>query len=349
MPGKRRRISILACAVVATGLFPALSSAARAQSADDFFKKVGRLTMYVGSGAGGGYDEIARFVAIHLSRFIPGHPSIVVDDMPGAGGVVATNFVYNSAPRDGSVLLAGTSSSLGLPIYNSPVTHYDPRKFAWIGSTGKQQAICVAWKTTGVKTLDDAKRRVVTVSATAINEEPGAYPMMLNAMLGTKFKVISGYSTGGMPLAVEQGEVQGLCGYAWQTYQAIGSKWFVDKKVNILVQMGLEKNIDLPDVPLADSLVKNPDDKKVLDQVVLPDEIGRPFMAPPGTPSDRMAVYRRAFQAMLKDPQFLAEAKRLRIAIDPLDDAQIEALFAQAYAAPKAIHDSAATFAAQMD
>ncbi|HWG04135.1 MAG TPA: hypothetical protein VG271_03890, partial [Beijerinckiaceae bacterium] len=196
---------------------------------------------------------------------------------------------------------------------------------------------------------DDATKHVVTVSATAVNQGPGVYPSFLNALFGTKFKVIAGYSTGGIPLAVERGEVDGLCGFAWQSYQAVGSKWFVDDKVNILVQMGLAKNPDLPNVPLAIDLLKNPDDRAALELIVLPQEFGRPFVAPPGTPADRMAVYRQAFQAMVKDPQFLAEAKAQRIAIEPLDDKAIETLLARAYAAPKPIHDRAAVFVAQMD
>jgi tripartite-type tricarboxylate transporter receptor subunit TctC len=333
--------------IVAMALL-ALSGFARAQSAEDFFKKTSRLTMYVGSGAGGGYDQIARFVARNLSRFLPGHPSIVVENMPTAGGVEATNFLYNSAPRDGSVILADTNAALALPIYHSPVAHYDPRKFEWIGSTGKQQAICVTWKTSGIKTLADAMKHTVTVSATAVTQGPGVYPTILNALFGTKFKVIAGYSTGGMSLAVERGEVEGLCGYAWQSFKAVGSKWFVDKDANILVQMGLEKNPDLPDVPLAADLLANPVDKQVLDLIVAPQEFGRPFIAPPGTPADRMAIYRQAFQAMLKDPQFLAEAQKQRISIEPLDAKQIEAVLARAYATPKAIRDRAAVFAAQM-
>lgn len=349
MSKSRLAFSIVGRTLLIAATLPALTAFARAQSAEDFFKKAGQIRMYVGSGAGGGYDQIARLVARNLSRFLPGQPNIVVENMETAGGVQATNFLYNSAPKDGSVILADTNSALALPIYDSPVARYDPRKFEWIGSTGKQQAICVAWKTSGIKTLEDATKHVVTVSATAVNQGPGVYPSFLNALFGTKFKVIAGYSTGGMLLAVEQGEVEGLCGYAWQSYQAVGSKWFVDKKVNILVQTGLEKNPNLPDVPLADDLLKNPDDKKVLDLIVLPQEFGRPFIAPPGTPADRMAIYRQAFQAMLKDPEFLAEAKKQRIAIEPLDDKQIEALLTRAYTAPKNIHDRAAVFAAQMD
>lgn len=305
--------------------------------------------MYVGSGAGGGYDEIGRFVARNLSRFLPGQPPFVIENMPTAIGIEASNFLYNSAPRDGSAILADTNTALELPIYDSPVSHYDPRKFEWIGSTGKQQAICVTSKASGIATLQDAMEREVTVSTAAVNSGPGVYPVILNSLLGTKFKIIAGYSTNTEILAVDRHEVDGLCGYAWESYQTIGSKWFTDKSINILAQMGLSKSPDLPDVPLVEDLLKNPDDKAMLNLIVLPQEFGRPFLAPPGTPADRMAVYRRAFQAMIKDPQFLAEAKSLRIGIEPMDDKQIEALLTQAYAAPKAVHDRAAVFAAQMD
>jgi tripartite-type tricarboxylate transporter receptor subunit TctC len=349
MSKKGRALSLARRALIAAAMLPALVGVARAQSAEDFFKKAERLTMYVGSGAGGGYDDIARFVARNLSRFLPGHPTFVIENMPTAAGVQADNFLYNSAPKDGSAILASTNSALALPIYDSPVTHYDPRNFEWIGSTGKQQAICLTWKTSGIATLGDATKREVTVSATGVSAGPGVYPTILNAMFGTKFKVIAGYSTGTMPLAVERGEVDGLCGYAWQSFLANGSKWFADDKVNILVQMGLTKNPDLPDVPLARDLLNNEEDKAVLDLIVLPQEFGRPFIAPPGTPADRMAIYRQAFQAMVKDPQFLAEAKAQRVVIEAMDDKAIQALLTRAYTAPKAIHDRAAVFAAQMD
>ena len=349
MPKKRRTLSLLAQALIAAVALPILTGLARAQSAEDFFKKTEKLTMYVGSDAGGGYDQIARFVARNLSRFLPGQPNFVIENMPTATGVQASNFLYNSAPRDGSVILADTNSALALPIFDSPIAHYDPRKFEWIGSTGKQQAICVTWKTSGIKTLEDATKREVTVGATAVSVAPGVYPTILNTLFGTKFKVIAGYTSGGMLLAVENKEIDGICGYSWQSYQAVGSKWFADKDVNILVQMGLEKSPDLPDVPLADDLLKNPDDREVFDMILLPQEFGRPFIAPPGTPADRMAIYRQAFQAMVKDPQFLAEAKTQRIIIEPMDDKEIQALLTRAYSAPKNIHDRAAVFAAQMN
>lgn len=348
MSKNARKLSICGRALIAIAALPALTGLAQAQSAENFFKKANHLTMIVGSGAGGGYDTIARFVARHLSRFLPGQPKFVIKNMPTATGVQASNFLYNSAPKDGSVILADSNSALALPIYHSTVAHYDPRKFEWIGSTGKQQAICLTWKTSGIKTLDDARKHVVTVGATVVSAGPAVYPKILNAMLGTKFKVIAGYSTGTLKLAVERGEVDGLCGYAWQSYLASGSKWFADKKVNILLQMGLKKNPDLPNVPLANDLIKNPLDREVLNMIVLPQEFGRPFVAPPGTPADRMAIYRQAFQKMVKDPQFLADAKQHRIIIEPTTAKEIQALLTRVYSEPKDVYDRAAVFAAQM-
>jgi hypothetical protein len=182
-----------------------------------------------------------------------------------------------------------------------------------------------------------------------VSAGPGVYPKILNALFGTRFKVISGYDTGSMRLAVEKGEVEGICGLAWQTYKAISYDWIESKRLNVLVQLGLEKNAELPDVPLALDLLKNPDDRKVLELIVLPQEFGRPFLAPPGVPADRMALYRKAFGAVLKDAQFRAESAKQRLSIAPLDDRQIQALLDRAYAAPKSIHERAAVFSAEMN
>jgi predicted outer membrane repeat protein len=320
---------------------------AQAQSTDAFFKGTG-LSMYVGSGAGGGYDAVGRLVARHLSHYLPGTPNIVVKNMDGASGVTAANFMYNVAPKDGSAISAASNSALALAVYGSPVAKYDPRKFEWIGSTDKQTAICVTWNTVPVKSLEDATKREVTVSATGVSAGPGVYPKILNTLFGTKFKVISGYTTSTMRLALEKQEVDGICGLAWQTYKNVSPAWIQDKKINVIVQMGLAKSPELPDVPLAIDLLKNPIDKQVLQLIVLPQEFGRPFIAPPGVPADRMAAYRQAFQKVLKDPTFIADSAKQRMSIEPLDDKQIMALLDRAYAAPKDVHDRAAEFAAGM-
>jgi predicted outer membrane repeat protein len=347
MSSQRPRLRIVHRVVIAAVL-AVLPSLARGQSAEDFFKTAS-LSMYVGSGGGGGYDAIARLVARHMSRYLPGNPNFVIKNMPTAAGVASANFIYNSAPRDGSAILAAQNASLMLPLYNSPVAHYDPRKLEWIGSTDKQQAICVTWVTSPIKTLEDATKRDVPVAATGVSAGPGVYPKILNALFATKFKVISGYDTGSMRLAVEKGEVEGICGLAWQTYKAISFDWIENRKLNVLVQLGLEKNAELRDVPLAVDLLKDPDDRKVLELIVLPQEFGRPFVAPPGVPADRMAVYRKAFQAVLKDEQFRAESAKQRLSVEPLDDKQIQALLERAYAAPKPIHDRAAVFSTEMN
>lgn len=335
---------------ISGGLIAASASiggAAQAQSADAFFKSA-QLTMYVGSGVGGGYDVTARLVAHHLSRFLPGNPSFVIKNMDAASGVTESNYVYNIAPKDGSAISAATNSSLALPIYGSDVAKYDPRKFEWIGSTDKQTAICITWKGNGINTLDDAKKKEVTVSATGVSAGPGVYPKILNTMLGTKFKIISGYNTSTMRLALEKQEVDGICGLAWQTYKNVSPSWIEDKKINVLVQMGLEKLPELKDVPSAVDLIKDPIEKQVLEMIVLPQEFGRPFVAPPGVPADRMAVYRAAFKKMIADDQFKADTAKGRMSLNPLDDKQIEALLDRAYNAPKEVHDKAAVFAGDM-
>jgi predicted outer membrane repeat protein len=347
MPPECRRFRTIRRGLIAVVL-AVTPTMARGQPAKDFFKTA-TLSMYVGSGGGGGYDAIARLVARHMTRFLPGNPNFVIKNMPTAAGVASANFIYNSAPRDGSAILAAQNASLVLPLYDSPVAHYDPRKFEWIGSTDKQEAVCSTWITSPIKTLADATKRDVPVAATGVSAGPGVYPKILNALFGTRFKVISGYDTGSMRLAVEKGEVEGICGLAWQTYKAISYDWIENKKLNVLVQLGLEKNAELPDVPLAVDLLPDPDDRKVLELIVLPQEFGRPFLAPPGVPADRMAIYRQAFQAVLKDPQFLAESAKQRLSIEPLDDRQIVALLDRAYAAPKRIHDRAAVFSAEMN
>src|SRR3984893_17955729 len=325
-----------------------LPTMALGQSAEDFFKTAS-LSLCVGAGGGGEYDAIARLVARHMTRFLPGNPGFVIKNMPTAAGVASANFLYNSAPRDGSAILMAQNASLVLPLYDSPVAHYDPRKFEWIGSTDKQEGICTTSIARPIQTLAGATERDVPVAAPGVSAGPGVYPKILNALFGTRFKVISGYDTGSMRLAVEKGEVEGICGLAWQTYKAISFDWIENKKLNVLVQLGLQKNAELPDVPLAIDLLKDPDDRNVLELIVLPQEFGRPFVAPPGVPADRMAIYRKAFQAVLKDEQFRSESEKQRLSIAPLDDRQIQTLLARAYAAPKPIHDRAAVFSAEMN
>lgn len=322
----------------------AFAGAAHAQSVANFYKGKD-VTMYVGSGAGGGYDAYARVLSRHYGKYIPGHPSIVVKNMPGAAGLKATNYLYNVAPRDGSALLATFNTVILEPLYGLKKAQFDPRKMGWLGSIGKQTSTCITWHTSPVKTLAEAKKHQVLMGATAPNATPTIFPKLLNRFIGTKFKVVAGYSTKGLRLALERGEIQGICGLAWETHMAATPQWILDKKVNFLAQLVLDKSPHLPGVPMAINMIKNPRDKKVYELLVIPDEFGRPFVAPPGLPHDRLAALQTAFMETLKDKGYMADAKKTKQFIDPLTGAQIEALINRAYAYPKDIVAEAAVYA----
>jgi tripartite-type tricarboxylate transporter receptor subunit TctC len=321
----------------------ALTAPAHAQSPAEFYTK-NTLSIIVGSGAGGGYDVYARFFARYFSKYIPGHPTIVVKNQPGAGGLANMNYMYNTAPRDGSELSATFNTVALLPLYGDRSAKFDPRKFNWIGSIGKQQAVCVTWHTVPIKTLDDARKQEVLVSSTGRNSTPAIFPRILNALLGTKFKIVSGYSTTEMRLALEKGEVQGICGLAWQTLESSSPAWIQNNDLNVLVQMGLVKNKDLPDVPLAIDMLTKPEDKSFFKLAVLPGEFGRPFLAPPGVPPERSEALRKAFSETMKDPEFIAEGRKAKMTVDDLDGAQIENLLNEAYAAPQDVRDRVAKY-----
>lgn len=322
----------------------ALVSSADAQSAADFYSHT-PLSIIVGSGAGGGYDVYARLFARYYTKHIPGHPAIVVKNQPGAGGLTNMNYMAHTAPHDGSEIAATFNTIALMPLYGDRDAQFEPRKFGWIGSIGKQQAVCVTWKTTPVKSLNDAKTREVLVSSTGRNSTPAIFPRILNALFGTKFKIISGYSTSEMRLALEKGEVQGICGLAWQTLQSSSPAWIANNDLNVILQMGLVKDKDLPaSVPLALDLLTKPEDKTFFRLAVLPGEFGRPFAAPPGVPADRLAALRQAFDETMKDPEFIAEATKAKMVIDPLNGSQIQALLDEAYAAPQPIRDRVAKY-----
>lgn len=322
----------------------AVASAANAQTVADFYSHT-PLTLIVGSGVGGGYDLYARLFAPYYAKHIPGHPAIVVKNQPGAGGLANMNTMFHTAPRDGSTIAATFNTVALMPLFGDRDARFDPRQLNWLGSIGKQQAVCVTWKTVPVKTLDDAKKREVLVSSTGRNSTPAIFPRILNALFGTKFKVISGYSTSEMRLALEKGEVQGICGLAWQTLQSSSPAWIANTDLNLILQMGLVKDKDLPaSVPLALDLLTKPSDRAFFRLAVLPGEFGRPIAAPPGVSADRLAALRKAFDATMTDPDFVAEATKAKMIVDPLDGGQIQALLNEAYAAPRAVRARVAEY-----
>ena len=318
-------------------------SGAGAQSVEEFYKKT-QLSVYVGSGAGGGFDEIARVFSLHFARHLPGQPTPIVKNMPGAGGLLNVNFMYAQAPRDGSAIAAPFNTVFLLPLFGDPAAKFDARKFTWIGSLDKQTGTCVVWHTSDIKTLADASKREVQVGATGVNATPAIFSNMMNTLFGTRFKVISGYTTNEMRFALERGETEGVCGLAWQTYKAVQPGWIENKQIRPIAQMGLVKNRDLPDVPLAIDMLKDPVDRRVFELVVLPQEFGRPFIAPPGVPADRAAAMIKAFAQTLTDPAFIADAAKIRLSLDPLTGEEIMLLLDEAHGAPKDVIERAAKF-----
>jgi tripartite-type tricarboxylate transporter receptor subunit TctC len=313
-----------------------------AQTVEEFYRGKS-ITMLVGGGAGGGYDTYARVFARHLSRHIPGNPNIIAKNMPAAAGLAAASALYSAADKDGSTIAAFTNGAAMDPLFGNASARYDAQEFNWLGSIGKLQNVCATWHHSEVKTIAAARAREVIVAAAGATSNTVIVPKTLNALVGTKFKVIAGYDTGAdLTLAMERGEAEGVCGLSWSTIKASRPHWISDKLLNVIVQMGLTKLADLPDVPSALDLVTHVDSKQVLKLILIRQEAGRPFAAPPGVPADRLAALRRAFDATLADGEFRADADKAQLEIEPLTAGEIETFLALAYGAPKAIVQKAA-------
>lgn len=323
-------LRVLACAI------PACVLAAPAVAQDDLYKgKTVRIV--VGSGAGGGYDIYARLLARYLDRALPGAPAIVVQNMEGAASLTAANWAFRIAPKDGTVILATANAVLLEPLYGNAAADFETIRFEWIGSIGKQQQVCVTWHTSKARTIGDAQAAEFTVSATGATGGPAIWPRILNQMLGTRFKVIGGYSTSASRLAVERGEVDGICGLAWSTLKTSDPRWVSDKLINVLVQMGVKAQPELPTVPLLYDMVKSEEDRATLRLIFVPDEMGRPFGMPPGTPPQHVAAVRAAFRKIMTDPEFKAETAKRGLEVDPVFGEDMARLLGEAHAAPPAI------------
>jgi len=304
-----------------------------------------QIRMVIASGAGGGYDVYARFLARHLSRHIAGHPTIVSQNMPAASGLAATNWAYSAAaPRDGTVILATYNALLDDPLYGSPVARFDPLRFEAVGSIAKQQTVCATWHTSAIRTIAQARAQQVTVSATGSSGDRATMPRILNALVGTKFKVINGYGTTESMLAVERGEVDGMCGVSWSTLKVSNPDWVQNKRLNVMIQAGAKPQAGLMDVPLVVDLAASADDRALIELLFFPQEMGRPFVMPPDTPKELVSTIRRAFDATMKDPAFLAEAQKSLFDVDPLSGEEMEQILRRAYATPKALVQRAAEF-----
>ncbi len=293
------------------------------------------VTLYVGSEPGGGYDGDARVVARHLGRHIPGNPTIIVQNMPGARGLTSANNLYALARQDGTVMGILEREHL-IDAYLMPEgVRFDERKFSWIGSTGTEQGVALAWHTSAHKTLADVQRSTFVVGG---NSFSGLLPRIYNATIGTRFKIVTGYPGSGAVLeAMEKGEVEGIANFGASNLLAKRQDWLHDKKVSVLLQTGETRNAALPDVPLALDAARDPERRAVLELWLAPNEVARPFAMPPNVPPERLAAFRRGFMDLFGDKDFLADARKIGMVIEPRDGAAIDALIARLRALPPKI------------
>lgn len=344
MGGTRGALSGLALIGIAAAA-PLSAVAAEADTAG-FFRAT-PLSFYVGGDAGGGFDLYTRVLARHMPRHIPGAPTAIVKNMPGAGGLKMVDYIYQAAPRDGSAI--GTSSRTFViePLLGNKAATYDPRRLRAIGSISPQTPICAVWHEAPVRTLADAKSREVLLGAEALNATV-TYPAMLNAVLGTRFKIVSGYKgTPSIMTAIERGEVEGVC-LSWDTLKTMRPEWMANGMLRPIVQMAPNADPELPQVPRVFDGIANEDDARMLAFFFAPDEMGRPYIAPPDTPEERLAALRRAFDATMRDPDFIADGAKINVAVDPMNGEAMEALIARIVDTPQPIVDRVAKVLASL-
>ena len=303
---------------------------ATTRAGDDFYK--GRQIAWILSAdAGGGYASYARAFAPFLGKHIAGNPSIVIQHMPGAGGIRAMNV----APKDGSVLGLVHSSVPFAPLYGIRGAKFDPLRINWIGSLDANTAICIAWHASRIKTWQDAIEQEFTVGGSGVGSQMETMPAMLNKLFGAKMKVISGYKGGNeIYLAMERGEVDGRCGGLVSSINATRPDWFPQRKITVPIVVALERSPLFPDVPAVAEFAKDERSRQILELFVAPQAMDRPILAPPGVPSERVAALRSAFHAAMNDAGFIAEARRQHLQIAEVDGTRVAKTLSGAYALP---------------
>ncbi|MGH6767482.1 MAG: Bug family tripartite tricarboxylate transporter substrate binding protein [Xanthobacteraceae bacterium] len=327
------------CAVVAAAGLLLISGTivARSQSAEQFYKGK-QLTMVVYSPAGSAYDIYARVLIRHMGKHIPGNPTFVVQYVVGAGGLKAIEYLHRIAPKDGSVM--GTVGR-GLPFepfLGRNELKYDPLRLTWIGSMNREATLAMSWHTAKVKTFEDLRKTELLVPGTGAGADSEIIPRAFNSLAGTKFKIISGYrNSTEAALAMERGELEGMAYWSWTAVRSIHPTWVPEKKINLLFHTGTKPIPDLPDVRLIRNLVKNPTDKQALEFLLAREILGRPFLAPPDIPRDRVAAIRKAFDATMRDPAFLADAKKTKLDVDLVTGQEVDTVLKNASTAPTGV------------
>ncbi len=327
------RTGFARCVVLMVLVALGMPGSALAQNA---FYRGKTVTLIVSDAAGGGYDIMARTIAKYLGNHIPGDPRIIVQNMPGAGGIVAMNYLYTTAPKDGTMIAAVDNNTPVEPLLGTPEARYDARRFNWLGSPTVETGLVIVWHTVPVNSVDDLRKHETSMGASGANSTPSFYARLINATLGTKMKIVAGY-TGqtDVYLAMERGEVDGAPSIFLNTLNTTQPNWRTDKKIKVLLQYGLEREPSLPNVPSALDVAKTPEDKMLLKAGLAEVGLGRPYLMPPGVPAPLVAEMRKAFAATFADPAFLADTRRMNLGVNaPRTGEQLAKTIDDAYRTP---------------
>ena len=334
LPGKSLEEQLLRAAVRIVGLFWMLASSpnlAIGQSANDFYRGK-TIRLLVGSEAGGGFSAYSLLLASRLGHFIPGRPNVSVEYMPGAGGVNSINYLANAAPKDGTVIAVAMPNFFVTPYVQPGVTRFDPKSLHFIGRMSDFGRVLATWNASGAHSVDDLKKSIVTVGASALQSTTSVAPVLMNEILGTKMNVITGYiGTGPTLIALERGEVGALT-VAWSTLKSERAEWLREGKVSIIAGLDFN-NVPFTGVPRVRDLIADPGKLAIWDFVALPAEFGTAFVAPPGMPDERLRLLRSAFDQALASPELIADAQKRQLDLDPKSGVELDALF-QKYGVP---------------
>jgi tripartite-type tricarboxylate transporter receptor subunit TctC len=291
------------------------------------------VTLAIGSAAGGGYDQYARLTARYLQRDLPGNPTVIAKNVTGAGGIVVLNWAYNSAPRDGTAIASTQGSAVFAGLQGMAGAQYDPRAFNWLISLGNLTNMLIVWHTSPVASIDDVMSKGMALGNVA--GDSSIIPAMLNRLIGTKFKIITGYpGTNAVALAVERGEVDGTLNLEWGSLQSTRADWLADKKIRILMQVTFHPLADMK-VPSIDDFIKTDEDRDMLQILLAKQDIGRPFLLPPGVAPEIVDLQRAALEKIARDPDFLADAEKMQLTVDPTPGQDLDALVKHIYGIPQ--------------
>ncbi len=313
----------------AIGVVPLIFWFAATTKAQDSLYAEKTIKVIVGFAPGGGYDIYARVLARHLPQHILGAPKVIVTNMPGAGSLTLANYIFNVAPKDGTEIGSIETVTPFEAFFRGAGVRFDPSQFSWIGALNSEMTTCIVWHESKIKSFQDLFNIEATFGGAGPGAASGTEPKIVNSVLGTKMKLISGYpGTADIFLAMERGELDGVCGIGWTTLISTRGDWFNQRKLSVIVQNAVKRHSSLPDTPLLSEFAKTEDQKSLLTLLASPQRIGRPYIAPPGLSADRVEVLRNAFEATTRDKAFLDEAQKLKVAINFVTGKEMESVFA---------------------